>query len=98
METSSVILDKILLILAENYNKSCTLEELTMLLNPVLNASQDNTSAEKENQASILDILIYLNDEGYISLNPDTDESSITIKGFLKIYNKYFNIYAFSEN
>jgi hypothetical protein len=42
-------------------------------------------SAQRHNQAKILDALIALEDQGYIVLNRATDQSSITIKGLIKI-------------
>lgn len=70
---------------------TCTLEELTSLLNPIYNISRtstDNTSTEKQNQARVLETLLFLNDEGLIFLNSDTDITTITIKGLIKINDK----------
>ncbi|MBE8726368.1 hypothetical protein C4F50_15665 [Flavobacterium sp. KB82] len=47
----------------------------------------ENISAQRENQAKILNALILLEDLGYVVLNPATDESCITIPGLIKINN-----------
>ncbi|MCP2029895.1 hypothetical protein L1276_005089 [Flavobacterium sp. HSC-32F16] len=87
METSPILL-KVLQILADRYASSCSLEELTKLITPVIKSSMsitDYLASEKENQASILDALVLLHDQGFIFLNSDTDQSVITIKGLIKI-------------
>lgn len=68
----------------------CTFEELTKLVTSVPNVSKfdDNIAAERENQAKLLDALVFMNSEGYIFLNSDTDQSLITIKGLIIINNK----------
>lgn len=91
METSPILFIKILQLLADRYGLSCTLEELTSLLTPVFNASnqsEDSTSLEKEKQATVLDALIRLDHQGYIFLNTLTDKSSISIKGLIELNNK----------
>lgn len=50
----------------------------------------EDISVERKNQSKLLDTLIYMDYEGYIFLNSDTDESVITIKGLIKINNKIF--------
>lgn len=94
MEKSSVYFDSILSRLAGSYPRSLTLEELTPLVIPVYNVQKtfsENIAVQRENQAKILDALILLEDQGYIVLDPDTDESSITLKGLLKINNTEFS-------
>lgn len=68
----------------------CTFEELTKLVTSVPNVSKfdDNIAFERENQAKLLDALVFMNSEGYIFLNSDTDQSLITIKGLIIINNK----------
>jgi hypothetical protein len=91
METFPNLFIKVLQILASNYGMSCTLDELTTLLTPLFNSStvfSNNMSAEKENQAKVLDVLIHLNGQGLIFLNSTTDKSSISIKGLIKVNNK----------
>ncbi len=68
----------------------CTFEELTKLVTSVPNVSKfdDDIAAERENQAKLLDALVFMNSEGYIFLNSDTDQSLITIKGLIIINNK----------
>ncbi|WDF58200.1 hypothetical protein PQ462_15900 [Flavobacterium sp. KACC 22758] len=90
MEPSSVFFLKILLILAGKYSMGCTFEELTKLVTSVPNVSKfdDDIAAERENQAKLLDALVFMNSEGYIFLNSDTDQSLITIKGLIIINNK----------
>ncbi|SHL39131.1 hypothetical protein SAMN05444146_3693 [Flavobacterium johnsoniae] len=90
METSPVVL-KVLQILAERYGTSCSLEELTRLVNQIVNTSMSFTDClyvEKMHQSSVLDALLYLNDQGLIFLNSDTDRSVITIKGLMKVNHK----------
>lgn len=73
---------KILCTLVQNYDKSFTLEELTKIISPLfdlMNIDNGNLSVERENQATVLDALIFLADNGLIFLNPITDESSIKI-------------------
>lgn len=73
---------KVFCILIQNYNKSFTLEELTKIVNPyfdLMNTDNENLSVERENQAKVLDALIFLADNGLIFLNPHTDESSLKI-------------------
>jgi len=64
------------------------LEELTAVVIPpynILRTFTENMSAQRQNQAKILDALIALEDQGYIVLNRATDQSCITIKGLIKI-------------
>lgn len=66
--------------LAQNYNKSFTLEELTELVSPCFNLSNrnnQNRALERESQAKVLEALLFLADHGLILLNPLTDQSSI---------------------
>ncbi|MFH6957316.1 hypothetical protein ACHRV1_07915 [Flavobacterium aquidurense] len=73
---------KVFCILIQNYNKSFTLEELTKIVSPyfdLMNNDNENLFVERENQANVLDALIFLADNGLIFLNPHTDESSIKI-------------------
>lgn len=91
MEKSFVYFDRILSKLAQSYAKNFTLEELAALLIPPYTISKtftQNIAAQRENQIKILDALILLDYQGYIVLNPATDESSITIKGLIKINNR----------
>ena len=77
--------------LADRYGMSCTLEELTSLLTIVFNAYtpiEDSLSHEKKKQAKVLEALIMLDNEGYIFLNSDSDESTISIKGLILVDNK----------
>lgn len=73
---------------AQSYPKNFTLEELATLLIPkytILKTFRENIAVQRENQAKILDALFLLDPKGYIILNPVRDESSITIKGLIKI-------------
>jgi hypothetical protein len=72
---------KTLKILAQNPCKAYTLEELTTALipNDLLN---HDISFEREYQAQVLNTLISLENDDMIVLNSNTDESSITLKGF----------------
>ncbi|KQX02194.1 hypothetical protein [Flavobacterium sp. Root420] len=93
METLLILQIKILQILAVRYGTDCTLEELTNLCTQVSNFTTvftDNLSNENEKQAIFLDALIFLNDRGHIFLNSNTDRSSITIKGLIKINSKVY--------
>ena len=90
MEPSSVFFVKILRILAEKYSMGCTFEELTKLVTAVPKISKftNNSAAERENHAKLLDALVLMNSQGYIFLNSDTDQSLITIKGLIAINSK----------
>jgi len=93
METLPTFLIKVLQMLADRNGMSCTLEELTSLLTPVFNTStpfKEIKSDKKENQAILLDALLFLNKEGYIFLNSSSDKSCITIKGLILVNNKVF--------
>lgn len=93
METLPIFLIRVLQILAGRYGMSCSLEELTSLLSPVFNTSgsfPQNITTEKENQARVLDALLVLNDNGHIFLDSSTENSSITIKGLIKVHDKIF--------
>lgn len=93
MEKSFVYFDRILSKLAQSYAKSFTLEELSALVIPRYNIGKtftENIAAQRENQSKILNALVLLDIEGYIVLNPVTDESCITIKGLIKINNRVF--------
>lgn len=76
MEPSADYFIKILDILAPRYTIGCTLEELASLASPVSNVS-DTAAAERENQAKLLDGLMWMNDQGYIFLNSDNEKSLI---------------------
>jgi hypothetical protein len=94
LEKSSVYFDSILRKLARSYPGACTLEELASLVMPpcnVLKTFSENIAVQRENHAKILEALIALDDKGYIVLDPDTDESSITLKGLLRINNTVFS-------
>lgn len=84
MEVEIELLEKVLKILAQNPTKSYSLEELTMALipNDLLN---QNISFEREYQAQVLNALISLDDQSMIALNPNTDESSVTLKGLSSV-------------
>ena len=93
MEKSSVYLHSILQKLAGSYPGICTLEELASFVIPpynVLRTFRENIAAQRESHAKILDALIALEDQGYIVLNQATDQSSITIKGLIKINHTVF--------
>lgn len=93
METSFVYCDRILQKLAGSYPRTFTFEELAVLLIPaynILKTFTENIAAQRENQAKILEALILLDDQRYIVLNPATDESSITVKGLIKINHTAF--------
>ena len=90
LETPSVFFDSILSRLARSYPGSCTLEELTALVLPPYNVQRtfaQNMSAQRQNQAEILDALIQMHEKGYIVLDEAADESRITLKGLVKINN-----------
>lgn len=90
METSS-ILSKILQLLASRYVTSCSLEELAELVhNSATSCKEPKNQAEpeKEIQATVLQSLLQLNDQGLIFLDSGTDRSVITIKGLLKANNR----------
>lgn len=88
MQLKLALFNEVLRILAKNYTKSYTLEELTNIVVPVYNYSSrisDNIVVQRENQAKVLDTLILLEIQDFITLNALTDECSIKIKGLIKI-------------
>ncbi|WP_337966426.1 hypothetical protein [uncultured Flavobacterium sp.] len=91
METSATFSNMILNKLASSYCSLWTLAELTDCIISDSNMAEiywEQISLQRINQAKILEVLIQLEFEGNVFLNPITDESSITIKGLLKINNK----------
>ncbi|QDW22414.1 hypothetical protein [Flavobacterium sp. KBS0721] len=91
MENLSIFHIKILQTLAERYGMSFSIEELTSLLSPIFNTLTtltSNMSSGTENQARVLEALIFLNEQGYVFLNLDTDKSLITIKGLVILNDK----------
>jgi L-lactate utilization protein LutC len=75
----SDLIEKILGVLTQDRNRTYTLEELTKIVCPVYTehySLKENISAQREMEATVLDALIMLEDEGFIILNSDTDESS----------------------
>lgn len=78
--TSLQLNTKIFRSLAQNYNKSFTLEELTKMVNlnsNFMDSNNEPVALERENQAKVLEALLFLADHGLIFLNPLTDQSSI---------------------
>ncbi|MCC9065755.1 hypothetical protein [Flavobacterium piscisymbiosum] len=70
---------------------SYSIEELTSLLSSIFNTSTtltSNISSETENQARVLEALMFLDEMGYVFLNSDTDKSLITIKGLIILNDK----------
>ncbi|MCA1920551.1 MAG: hypothetical protein LDL38_14200, partial [Flavobacterium piscis] len=60
-------------------------------LSPIFNTLTtltSNMSSGTENQARVLEALIFLNEQGYVFLNLDTDKSLITIKGLVILNDK----------
>lgn len=91
MERLPIFYIKVLQILAARYGLGCTLEEMTSLLAPVIDAKTvftGNMPSDQEKQATVLDALIVLNDKGHLVLDSNTDKSSITIKGLIVVNNK----------
>lgn len=64
----------ILQILQDNRGKVFTLDELVQIIFPLEGKEQ-----EKENQAIVLDFLIFLDDQKMLVLDFETDESSIPL-------------------
>lgn len=88
MEPQPLFHIKVLQVLVGRYGKNFTLEDLTERLSPYLIVSTtliNKVCIEKENYARVLEALILLDDDGLVSLNSNTDQSSITIKGLLKV-------------
>lgn len=93
-EPSSELFKKIHKVLAQNYNKTYTLEELTNIItmpytNPYI-YKDNKMENQRENQAKVLDILILLETEGLITLNSSTDESSVKLKGIFTYFLRYY--------
>jgi hypothetical protein len=78
------LFDVVLKILGQNYNKTYTLEELTVVAIPG-NGLLSTVSTEREHQAKVLDTLLMLESEGLITLNQLTDESCINLKGLVRL-------------
>lgn len=81
MEVKNELFKNVLKILAQNPSKLYSLEELTMAVIPN-NLLYQDISFEREFQAQVLNVLISLENDGLITLNSNTDESSIKSKGF----------------
>ena len=64
----------VLQILQDNRGRLFKLDELVQTIYP-----SDGKGQEKENQAIILDILIFLDDQKMLVLDFETDESSIPL-------------------
>lgn len=84
----ALFFDDILKILGHNKNKAHALEELTKTVFTTF--THQNTIIEdplitRENEAKVLDALLYLQEKGLINLNSATDKSSITKKGLFII-------------
>ncbi|RKR12028.1 hypothetical protein C8C83_3796 [Flavobacterium sp. 90] len=91
METSATFSNMILNKLASTFCHFWTLAELTDYIISDSNIAEiygEQISLQRINEAKILEVLIQLEFEGNVFLNPITDESCITIKGLLKINNK----------
>lgn len=93
METLPIFVIRVLQLLADRYGMSCSLEELTSLLTSVFNTPKpllcnESESDKKENEDRVLDVLIFLSNEGHIFLNSETGESCINIKGLILVNNK----------
>ncbi|GIQ61024.1 hypothetical protein Flavo103_41600 [Flavobacterium collinsii] len=82
---------QILKVLAENKNKEMSLEKLTKIITsfPDQHMPYADLTAERENQTTILDLLIILDNEGLVTLNEKNDKSCITTKG-IKIFSPSF--------
>ena len=91
MESLPQFYIKVLEILSVRYGLACTLEEMTSLLTPAMNAKKTftgNMFPDQQKQATVLDALLVLNEKGLLILNPNTDKSSITIKGLIAVNSK----------
>jgi hypothetical protein len=88
-EKSPDFFNLILNILSENHSGSFSLEELTKLVFANLGIYRsfniEETFADRKEHSLILDHLIKLDDLGLVFLNPETDKSSITPAGQIKI-------------
>ncbi len=70
--------NEILRSLSQNCNENFTLEELTNMVIPYpdsIDSYNDPIAVERENQARVLEALLFLADHGLIFLNPLTDQS-----------------------
>ncbi len=75
--------NEILRSLSQDCNKSFTLEELTKMVSPIadcIDRYNDTIVLERENQARVLEALLFLADHGLIFLNPLTDQSCFKIR------------------
>ncbi|WP_286971641.1 hypothetical protein [Flavobacterium sp. UBA4854] len=90
METSAII-QKVLQVLACSYARSCSLEELAQQVSPAFKSfqyAQGLLNAKKQKQVMLLETLMLLDQQGLIFLDPETDQSVITIKGMLQVNDK----------
>ena len=88
-EKSTDFFNLILNILSENHTGSFSLEELTKLVfanfGNYSNIDIEETFEERQKQSIILDQLIKLDDLGLVFLNSETDKSTITAAGQIKV-------------
>lgn len=87
------LFETILNILAQNYNKSFSLEDLTAKLSCISNDLYSNgelIAKKRENQAQVLEALIRLNDIGLIFLDSSNDKSFITLRGLIIANSEFF--------
>ncbi|MFD2943254.1 hypothetical protein [Flavobacterium notoginsengisoli] len=90
METSTII-QKVLQVLASSYTKSCSLEELAQQVYPAFKGfeyAQGLLNAENHKQAMLLETLMLLDQQRLVFLDPETDQSAITIKGMMQVNDK----------
>lgn len=75
--------NEILRSLSQNCDKSFTLEELTKMVSPnadCIYTYSELIAMERENQARVLEALLFLADHGLIFLDPLTEQSCFKIR------------------
>lgn len=91
METLPLLQIKILQHLSTCFSAGCTLEELALVMAPDNNTraliTGDNWS-RAQRQARVLDVLLVLNQQSHIFIDPFTDKSTITFKGLIILKSK----------
>ncbi len=84
---------KILDVLTQNCFESYTLDELTLIVCSYYSCSdfsRNTISNQRSGESKVLDALLWLEGEGLVVLNPETDQCALHFKLLKKIKNKGF--------
>lgn len=92
MDTKFNIFINILNILSRNPEKSYGLEDLTSFIRPYLaELHPDNLWIQKGYQAEVLDALVILHNHGFIILDSESDQTTLSAKGLISISSTNFS-------